>query len=266
MSKHLFKSHQNPEGNRIEDGEEFNLTHLSSLKEWSRNRCCHRDMNAHNLRWQYVANFIFKNYKRDTCAILDVGCAPDWNLLVTCHSNGIHPSYYLGIDARDCSKTLPKVSFPTNFEQVNVVDGLPRFPMGSDENWDVVVCLEVLEHMPKESGLKLLANLCGVMGDDSVLIFSTPCYDPDVGMAESHIYEWKYEELKAELEQNFIIEDHFGTFASQKDYKHLLNDSELKFFLRLKEYYNSAWVANIMAPLYPDKSRNCLWILQKKQG
>ena len=263
-SKSLFKSIQNREGTRIESSEEdvFNLTHLSPMKEWARNRCLHRDMNSHNLRWQYVSNYVFKNFKRDTCTILDVGCAPDWNLLVTIHSNGAHPGYYMGIDARDCSRTIPKVSFPTVFEQVNIVD---RLPMGPENDcWNLITFLEVLEHMPKDCGIKVLNNLFNIMDQNSTLIMSTPCYDEKAGMAESHIREWTYSELKEELEVRFTIEDHFGTFISQSSYVSTMSEEELKMFHRLKQYFNSAWISNFYAPLYPDKSRNCLWVLKKK--
>jgi hypothetical protein len=83
-------------------------------------------------------------------------------------------------------------------------------------------------------------------------------------MAENHIYEWEYEELKAELETRFVIEEHFGTFASVKDYKDLMTPEEVNLLNRLKEYYNSAMISCLMAPLYPSKSRNVLWKLRKR--
>jgi len=264
MSKSLFKSIKNPDEVRIETANEgentFNLTHLSPLKELARGRQCHRDFLSHWFRWGFIASKVFRDYKADTCSILDVGCAPDWNQLIVLHSNGCHPGYYMGIDARDCSNTIPKVSFPVAFEQVNIVDSLPMGP--ENDCWDLLTFLEVIEHMPKDCGIKVLDNLLGVMDENSTLIMSTPCYNGT--MSDNHVYEWQFTELKEELEKRFTIEDCFGTFISLKDYTPDMTPEELKVLNRLREYYNSAMVSCIMAPLYPDKARNCLWVLKKK--
>jgi len=264
-NKSLFKSLKNPDEVRMEaapDGEDaFNLTHLSPLKELARGRQVHRDFLSHWFRWGFVANTVFKDYKQDTCNILDVGCAPDWNQLITLHSNGCHPGYYMGIDARDCSSTIPKTSFPVSFEQVNIVERLPPF-ISTDDEWDLITFLEVIEHMPKDCGIKVLDNLVGVMGEHTVLIMSTPCYNGT--MASNHLYEWGYEELKEELEKRFTIVEHYGTFASLRDYTSDMTEEEVKLLSKLKKYFNSALISCMMAPLYPSKSRNCMWVLVKK--
>ena len=43
-----------------------------------------------------------------------------------------------------------------------------------------------------------------------------------------------------------------------------MTDNEREMFDRLNEYYDSNLVSNIMAPLFPKYSRNCLWVLKKK--
>lgn len=277
------KSTKNPEGTRyIDESETYNLTHLSPLKEFARGRLIHRDFNAHVFRWLYSAKEIFKNSKRDECAVLDIACGPDWPQLTVMHSNGCMPGYYKGIDLRDCSTTMPSSkSAVIEFEQVDITKQLPAPPAWNKQigptnadgtaelkrlggHWDMIVCFEVLEHMPKASGLKLLDGITAAMSDKTQLVFSTPVFDPHVGMAENHLYEWGYEELKGELESRFTLENHYGTFASLKDYTPLMSAEELKLLAKLKEYYNSAMVASIMAPLYPQASRNVLWSLKKK--
>ena len=259
--KPIVKSIKNDAGERITEGDEFNLTHLSPAKEVARLRFVHRDFVSTCFRYVFAANYIFKHYRKDTCNVLDVGIAPDWNQLMAIHSNGVHPAKYVGVDARDCSRTILKVPFNASFQQMNIVDGLPS----NDPNgWQVVICMEVIEHLSKDNGIKLLANLHSVMDENSILLFSTPCYDEEAGQATNHIHEWKYLQLKEELEKTFEIVDHFGVFASQKDYKPFMSETELAIFNRLKEYYNSAMISCIFAPLYPDKARNCLWILKKK--
>ena len=34
----------------------------------------------------------------------------------------------------------------------------------------------------------------------------------------------------------------------------------------LEAYYDSNLIANIMAPMFPDMSRNTLWVLKRKSG
>lgn len=282
-----MKSTKNKEGVRfIEASETYNLTHLSPFKEFSRGRLVHRDFNAHVFRWCHAAMILHKFPNREYSAVLDVGCGPDWSLLTTLHSNGAAPGYFVGVDGRDCSSTRPELkNTRVEFQQHDVTKTLPGPPeqpiqfdlnLGKDKEgndqykritfngWDMIVCFEVLEHMPKGSGLLLLDQLAKVMSQNTLLLFSTPVFDPKVGMADNHIYEWGYDELKGELESRFTLENHYGTFASMRDYTPLMNEAELKLMNKLKEYYNSALVANFMAPLYPHKSRNVLWHLRKK--
>jgi hypothetical protein len=62
----------------------------------------------------------------------------------------------------------------------------------------------------------------------------------------------------------FEIDDHFGTFASIKDYKEVLEKEDIDgVFNRLRAYYDSNYLATIFAPLYPSHARNVLWRLKK---
>ncbi len=274
-----MKSHKNPEGVRMtEASETYNLTHLSPFKEFARGRLIHRDFNAHVFRWSHAAMMLFKFPNREQAAVLDIACGPDWPLLTTLHSNGSAPAYFMGVDARDCSGTAPKLTkTEVEFEQHDITKTLPNppgavLPVNAETNaekvtknqWDMIVCFEVLEHMPKESGLLLLDNIQRIMGPNTLMLFSTPVFDEKVGMADNHIYEWGYQELKDELEKRFTLENHYGTFASLRDYTPLMTPEELKLLAKLKEYYNSAMVACMMAPLYPHKARNVLWQLKRK--
>jgi 2-polyprenyl-3-methyl-5-hydroxy-6-metoxy-1,4-benzoquinol methylase len=280
-----LKSHKNTDGTRlVEDSETYNLTHLSPFKEFARGRLIHRDFNAHVFRWSHAAMMLFKRPNRETSAVLDIACGPDWPLLTTLHSNGSAPAYFLGVDARDCTKTIPVLSKTTvEFQQHDITKTLPAAPatvtvqtvlsenprqIGTHDEpkgeWDMIVCFEVLEHMPKESGLKLLDKIKEITSPNTLILFSTPVFDENVGMADNHLYEWGYEELKGELESRFTLENHYGTFASLRDYTPLMTPQELNLLAKLKEYYNSAMVSCLMAPLYPHKARNVLWQLKYK--
>ena len=102
------------------------------------------------------------------------------------------------------------------------------------------------------------------------MLISTPWYDERVGAAKNHIIdgeigEFTYEELKVLLEKYFTIEKTYGTFASMRDYKPHMNDWQTQMFNSLKEYYDVNLLSNLMAPLFPEHSRNCLWRCKLKQ-
>jgi hypothetical protein len=63
----------------------------------------------------------------------------------------------------------------------------------------------------------------------------------------------------------FVIDDVFGTFASISDYKDSLQEWGLEAaFDRLREYYDTNMLSTILAPLFPSKARNALWVLRKQ--
>jgi len=114
---------------------------------------------------------------------------------------------------------------------------------------------------------------CG--NDNATYYISTPNFDENVGAAGNHTYdsgdgrgvavqEFNHFELQLHIEKYFNIEKKFGTFASIKDYKHLLNDWQVKMFEELKAYYDSNLLSVIMAPFFPEQSRNTLWVLKRK--
>ena len=103
------------------------------------------------------------------------------------------------------------------------------------------------------------------MSEKTILLISTPIFDPDVGAAENHVIdgvvgEMTYNELKEKIENvGFKINKTWGTFASQKDYKNKMNDWQKKFYEAVEEYFDSNLLSNLMAPMFPEYSRNCMW-------
>lgn len=98
---------------------------------------------------------------------------------------------------------------------------------------------------------------------------STPVYD-GVRHAANHIHEYMVPELQKAVEKaGFKVERRFGTFM---DIKHigknvLKNESLTKAIAlvkdHLEEYFDNDAISNIFGPLYPDHSRNNLWICRK---
>jgi len=198
--------------------------------------------------------------------LLDVGCGMNTPMAMTFYVNKFRPSLYVGVDIRakfkytqdDFPFPYKKQSYFDCTDSMNWVDLYNEY----GEEWDMVTCFEVIEHMSKESGLALLENMANFCGGTRIFL-STPCFNGS--KAANHVYEWGYTELKEELENDFIIEEHYGTFASQRDIKSDLCDHGLiKCFEDLHRYYDSNVLSVIFAPLFPARSRNVIWRLRVK--
>lgn len=203
--------------------------------------------------------------------ILDFGCGSG-NLAEVLYRNRYKAKEYLGLDIRkntikNNKEKFKKVSW-IDFKEADLCKSIDDIVIHN--NWDIIVCFEVMEHIGKNNAEKLLNNIKRYMNDDTILLLSTPNYDEKVGAAKNHIIdgkigEFKYMELYRLLNDHFEIIDIFGTFASQKDYKSLLiGTSAGEIFNELKEYYDSNLLSVIFAPLFPSHSRNILWRCKSK--
>lgn len=236
----------------------FEISQLSVLEDADRT-IVHRDYLAHVYRWQYVVKWISKNKNYEKTKVLDVGCGYDIPLYVCLHSNRRIPIHYTGVDINKIREPKRKYRGARTL--------LEHTPIHSVEKGDynLVTCFEMLEHVPFEYANKAVKHMYDISTDDATFIMSTPVLDEKVGMANNHINEMDRAQVVDLLHDGgWYIEENYGTFASIKDYKKHLNEAELNLFNSLSEYYHSDVLATIFAPLYPQYSRNNIWICKKK--
>ena len=189
------------------------------------------------------------------------------------YRNRYRPASYLGLDVRELTIAKDKVKYPiekhpnASFEIADLAKSMDG-KYGQD--WDIITSFEVAEHVGKWKVPQFLDNIKSHCGEKTIVLISTPCYDERVGAADNHTYdsgdgrgkaiqELTYDEMKNLLDERFEIIEHFGTFASQRDYKHLLSDKGKEIFDKLSNYYDSNLVSVIFAPLVPQFSRNVIW-------
>lgn len=246
----------------------YNTTDLDPETTFERH-VFHRDQFAHYLRWTHILK---ESNIGDT--IVDFGCGKG-NLLEVLYRNRKKQKQYIGIDIR--KQTIQQASEKySNVPWVKFYADDLIYPTLDYSTYqaDKVCSFEVLEHVGKQNVNLFLQNfkLCG--NDDATFYLSTPNYDEKVGAADNHTYdsgdgrgvaiqEFTHQELEFHLSNHFTIINKFGTFASQKDYKPLMNDWQTNMFDELKKYYDSNLISNIMAPLFPEVARNTLWVMKK---
>ena len=217
----------------------------------------HRDYAAHYFRWGFGSRYVNTKMK-----VLDVGCGQDLPFaksLGGSNPNSV-PKLYVGCDLNK----IPKLPNRKNFHF------LPEFNFIKDHKkilnehgkFDIAVNFEVIEHMTKPMGRKLLKAFYDCLEDDGILILSTPVFDGKA--AANHIHEYEIDELRTMFTKaGFVEEERFGTFANYHKIKKAMTKEERKIYERVREYYSDDVAACFFAPCYPDHSRNNVWIMRK---
>lgn len=247
----------------------YNTTDLDPVSTFERH-VFHRDQFAHYLRWSHIV----KEAKIGE-TVVDFGCGKG-NMLEVFYRNKFKCARYVGIDIRKQTIEAAKEKFqPVEWAEFYADDLI--FPTMDYKQFqgDKVCSFEVAEHVGKQNIDAFLTNMRDCGNENATYYISTPNYDEKVGAAGNHTYdsgdgrgvaihEFSHAELQGHIEKYFTIEKKFGTFASIKDYKHLLNEWQVQMFESLKEYYDSNLLSVIMAPFFPEQSRNTLWVLKHK--
>jgi site-specific DNA-cytosine methylase/SAM-dependent methyltransferase len=235
----------------VDPEREFDRT---SLRANSHGQWIHRDYGAHFFRWGFAGRFV-----TNETDVLDVGCGPDVMMIhaLTMPRNQV-PRSYVGVDLNREPKKHPARQWATLRWEFNFTE------RGDELNqFDLVTCFEVLEHMRKADGLRLLEVLRRRLRPSATLLLSTPVFNGKA--AANHLMEWQIDELKAAVEAaGLAVERRHGTFASQGDIRRAASAAELDVVERLSAYYSGEVLACFLAPLYPDASRNNVWVLSKK--
>lgn len=242
----------------------------TQLKMAGHGRTLSRDYSAHFFRWSFARRFI-----KATDHVLEIGCGEDKPLSkILTGVAAAHVASYVGCDI---NKLKPSDSQRLTFlGEFNAVERWKELKKLRPKGFDVIVHLEVIEHMKVTHGAKLLKVCHDLLRPGGIMLMSTPCYDGK-RHAANHIHEYTVPELKKATEKaGFVVERRFGTFM---DIKHIgkiapqspdgmWDDSEIKnavIILRhyLENYFDSDAISNIFGPLYPDHARNNLWICRR---
>lgn len=234
----------------------FDQTYLDPAAE-----IVHRDYAAHFFRWGFAKkNFI----EHEKTRVLDVGCGPDRPLMLALFGGiGPHPlaKAYTGVDLNHVKPTRharSKIYAGTNFFERWEVILTERGP------FELITNFEVIEHMRKQDGLKLLQLFEKCLAPGGRILLSTPVYDGK-GRARNHIHEYTIPELEHHVQTAGLVTiKRYGTFANIIDIKKAASMQELEVMSELSEWYGNDVLSTFLAPLYPDASRNNCWVLGRR--
>lgn len=251
---------------KVRDDRDFDTTSLHAKFHGTN---LNRDYSAHFFRWSFARRFITA-----TTNMLEVGCGVDKPLskILTLNPQR-RVNEYLGVDLNPIAPSgIRGLEFRGEFNFVKDWKQLRR----SDEGFDLVLHLEVIEHMKVEHGRALLKGCFELLKPGGVMLMSTPCYD-GVRHAANHIHEFTVPELARYVgKAGFVVEQRFGTFmdlrhlkstsaAMKSKQRHFpVDDGQISaVFNALKDYYDNDALSCFFAPLFPDHSRNNLWVCRK---
>lgn len=244
-------------------GKQIDKTYLS-IDNAEERGFLHRDYIAHCLRWTHVVKYLGTGLRYKSARILDVGCGKELPLAKLLHSSRMAPAWYGGVDMGPLVTPEQFRNAKWRPEQLwGKTDVCTLTTADFEAKPNVIVCFEVLEHVEPTHCRAILATFVELLEPEGCLFLSTPCYDEDVGAANNHVNEMTYQAFGAVLEDTgFRLDGHWGTFASQKDYKDELTHAQREVWGSLRQYYDTNYLSTVMAPLVPQHSRNVLWQLR----
>lgn len=180
-----------------------------------------RDELAHAFRYLFVVErliAIAKQMQRPL-RVLDIGCGDIYIARVLQSSFIVKKkdmiAKYIGFDIDDRVINRANETKPASFD-ISVIQGditTGGLQVFKDNEFDVVVCLETIEHI-KPGFVPLLLSEIKRLGTFGFI--STPNFDGGTGkIPKDHVKEWKYAELKREIEKAEInVVNEIGTFCN----------------------------------------------------
>jgi DNA (cytosine-5)-methyltransferase 1 len=226
----------------------------SSLRANSHGRWQHRDYLAHFFRWTWAGRFVNSEVE-----VLDVGCGPDVPMIdaLTMPRASV-PKRYVGVDLNRQPRSTPSRLWATLRWEFNFLERHQELG-----KFDLVTNFEMIEHMARSDGVRLIAAMRDCLKKDGIILLSTPVFNGKA--AKNHIFEWRVDELREAIEAaGLSVEARYGTFASQHDIKKVAAPAELALIKELAKFHSGEAMACFIAAKYPDASRNNVWQLRKK--
>jgi ubiquinone/menaquinone biosynthesis C-methylase UbiE len=149
-------------------------------------------------RQAFFARYEWVNQYSKDADVLDIPCGMGWGTSLIKHTKSL-----TGVDIDEASVEEAKQRYAKHATfQVGSMTGLD-FP---DETFDLVVCLEGIEHVSKEIAKSFVDESCRVLRPGGKLLVTSPHTQSGEHSGNPyHIHEYQTEELSAVLRQNYEV-------------------------------------------------------------
>lgn len=241
-----------PYADRFKKGVDLDRDHdTSQLKAASLSRTPHKDYLGHCFRWGFVSRFVNRKSR-----ILDAGCGQELPLM---HSLGganpnTVPELYVGVDMNALPE--PRRKWAVTHGEMDVAAWSGSLGTMYDD-FNLVVSLEVYEHIAPHLALRYLFALRELLSPDGILILSTPVYCHSFKQARNHVNERTKAEIEDDLRRaGFKIRGQYGTFGNYRDLRKMLEPGEAERFELQRQFYGDDVLGCYLAPRFPEASRN----------
>jgi SAM-dependent methyltransferase len=235
------------------------------------------DVLAHMSRYSKLAHLLIKESQQLGRPVdcLEVGCGELWVLAVLYKAYQVKKSdvikSYMGVDidpaVLEAYERLPEmfkeIGAQVRIQDLTVNPTLPCEPGSVDVFWST----EVIEHMKPEFIPAWLDSAHTCLRPGGLIYISTPNADGShEKLPADHVYEWGYQELRAELLKRWRIVSVTGTFIQLPKFEKV-NVVEQRIPSTLVEFFEARfdqhWLRNVLAASYPEISNNVAWVLRK---
>jgi 2-polyprenyl-3-methyl-5-hydroxy-6-metoxy-1,4-benzoquinol methylase len=264
--RHFFEVRQ--KGEKPTDS---NLTELNAAHAVDKGFFSHSDWVGHIARYGHVLKRLVTP-KAANWSMLDVGCGQLQLPYFLWRNRCPQIRQYWGLDLR---AEMCLIRMDITVDDPNGYEFDPTVEVGTDrmqlpvwpEPFDVVVCLETFEHVPRGLGSTLMARLFEWTRPGGTCIFSTPNAGVAKSTADNHhgsdgeCREWEYnEKLELQRQAGFELEASYGVFGA---ITRLPPEAWTLDTLRIKDFHHNALAATVLFAGYPAEANNSLQILRR---
>ena len=155
--------------------------------------------------------------------VLDFGCG-DGRLIYELALQGVSEVY--GVDISERALYLTKAMLPSHYNGINTYKSIKEIP---ESKFDVVIAMEVLEHIKPEELQPTLKDIYNVMHDDSVFIVSVPT--TNIPINPKHYKHFTLHDLEEAVKGLFIIKESFFICKSNRLSKWIRRITINRFFI-----------------------------------
>jgi 2-polyprenyl-3-methyl-5-hydroxy-6-metoxy-1,4-benzoquinol methylase len=161
-------------------------------------------------RWEAINRLISLHVENQTNnQILDIGCGRGWLSNLLCQFGNVTGVEPVRAVVRHARKMFPNIKF-----KVGTTTNLLK---NKQNKFDIIVCSEVLEHIPNEDKNKFIQEIYELLNKEGYAIFSTPRAEAQKEWLKFSIAEQPIEEWISELElETMFNQNSFKTISIER--------------------------------------------------